>query len=111
MTKTSFPIGKVVIRAVIIGLVFPYLWMAVTSSGKVLDESVLNSPEVAELHGKERDAYMRSKMRPKTHGERITSVVKLSVTHWDVYLLVSTLIAALIYAVSLVLWFLKQKAP
>jgi hypothetical protein len=109
--KNSFPIKRVMGQAIIIGVIFPYFWMLLVGSGERLDESAFESPEFAQLHGVEREEYLRTQMRPETFSERIVAITKISVTHWDFYLFSSTLVAMVVYSINLGIWYSKKNAP
>ena len=109
--KSEFDIRKAFLRAILIGLCLPYLTLYSCGHGYQIDEASLEKKANRPSEILEAAETNVTTMRRSGPIERIYSIARISAEFWNVYLLVSCLVAIIVYVGSLALWRIKKKSP
>lgn len=108
--KNSRRISKAFVTALLIGIVFPYLWIVFTGDGQHLDESSIDRVLMQQLDKEQFEEYLQAHMRPMTWFERISTGLTVSVELSNLYVFWSALITAVIFLINLLIW-PRQQSP
>lgn len=102
---------KSVIVAMLVGLLFPLAWIAVTGEGRTSEEHMIERSVADKMTPSQYEEFMREHGKPMTLVERLESAVHIAKNQWRDYLRVSAAIALTVFVINYFVWPVGGKEP